>query len=145
MPASYIIKLQWKRFKHEANAGVLLRFPDPKTKNYLNTAWVASHFGYEVQIDELGMPDGADQHRTGAIYGEPTQAFSLRPARAAGEWNDYEIRVQGTRFTVFLNGDQVTEFVNNKPNRGQPSASHVGLQIHPGSRMAFRNIEYRAI
>lgn len=149
MPADYVLKLQWKRFKHEANSGVLLRFPDPRTKNYRNTAWVATHFGYEVQIDELGMPDGADQHRTGAIYGEPMQAFSLRPARPAGEWNDYEIRVKDNRFTVMLNGDQVTEFVNEDQNRGQPSApgspSYLGLQIHPGSRMVFRNMEYRAL
>lgn len=145
MPDDYVLRLQWKRFRNEANSGVLLRFPDPTTKGYRNTAWVASHFGYEVQIDELGAPDGADQHRTGAIYAEPTQAFSLRPARPAGEWNDYEIQVQGNRFTVFLNGDQVTDFNNNDPNRGQPAGSHVGLQIHPGSRMAFRNIEFSEI
>ena len=149
MPPDYILRLQWKRFKHEANSGVLLRFPDPRTKNYRNTAWVASHFGYEVQIDELGAPDGSDRFRTGAIYDEAFQAFSLRPARPAGEWNDYEIRVQGNQFTVLLNGEEVTEFVNTDPGRGQPSApgtpSYVGLQIHPGSRMAFRNIEHRAL
>jgi hypothetical protein len=149
MPADYILKLQWKRFKQEANSGVLLRFPDPRSKGYRNTAWVASHFGYEVQIDELGVPDGSDKYRTGVIYNEDLQAFSLRPARPAGKWNDYEIRVQGNRFTVMLNGEQATEFVNADPNRGQPSTpaapTYVGLQIHPGSRMAFRNVEYKAI
>lgn len=145
MPDDYVLKLQWKRFRHEANSGVLLRFPDPTSRGYRNTAWVASHFGYEVQIDELGMPDGANQHRTGAIYGEAAQTFSLRPARPAGEWNDYEIQVQGNRFTVLLNGDQVTNFTNNDPNRGQSAGSHVGLQIHPGSRMAFRNIEFKEL
>jgi hypothetical protein len=128
---------------------VLLRFPDPRGKGYRNTAWVASHFGYEVQIDELGAPDGSDRFRTGAVYGEASQTFSLRPARPAGEWNDYEIRVQGNRFTVVLNGAQVTEFTGTDPDRGQPSTpaapAYVGLQVHPGSRMAFRNIEYRAI
>lgn len=151
MPADYILKLQWKRFRHEDNSGVLLRFPDPRTKNYRNTAWVASHFGYEVQIDELGAgnPQGADKFRTGAIYNEDTQTFSLKPARAAGQWNDYEIRVQGDRFTVFLNGEQVTDFVNADPNRGQPtkpnSPSYIGLQSHPGSRIAFRNIQFKAL
>ena len=146
MPPNYILKLQWKRFKHEANSGVLLRFPDPRSKGYRNTAYVASHFGYEVQIDELGQPDGSDKFRTGAIYGVDDQAFSLQPARPAGAWNDYEIRVEDDRFTVMLNGTQVTDFVNTDPNRGQPTApSFIGLQIHFESRMAFRNIEFRAI
>jgi hypothetical protein len=29
---------------------------------------VADDFEFEVQIDELGAPDGAGIHRTGAIY-----------------------------------------------------------------------------
>jgi hypothetical protein len=110
---------------------------------------VADHFGYEVQIDELGQPDGSDKFRTGAIYAVDSQTLSLQPARPAGEWNDYEIRVEGARFTVKLNGAQVTEFVNADPSRGQPTTatapSFIGLQIHFGSRMAFRNIEFMAI
>jgi hypothetical protein len=147
MPSDYILKLQWKRFRHEDNSGVLLRFPDPRTKGYRNTAWVASHFGYEVQIDELGVgnPNGANKFRTGAIYDVDNQTFSLKPAKLAGEWNDYEIRVQGNRFTVSLNGQQVTDFTNTDPNRGQPANSHIGLQIHPGSRVAFRDIQMKAL
>lgn len=149
MPPNYILKLQWKRFRHEANSGILLRFPDPRTKGYQNTAYVAVQFGYEVQIDELGRPDGADKHRTGAIYAEDAQTFSLQPAKPAGEWNDYEIRVDGNQFTVKLNGAQVTDFMNTDPTRGQPSApgapSFIGLQIHFESRVAFRNLEFRAI
>lgn len=147
LPADYVLRLQWKRFRHEDNSGVLLRFPDPRTKGYRNTAWVASHFGYEVQIDEIGAgePHGADKFRTGAIYGVDDQAFSLQAARAAGEWNDYEIRVQGNRFTVFLNGQQVTDFVNQDPHRGGPDNRHVGLQIHPGSRVAFRDIQVKEL
>ena len=147
MPLNYILKLQWKRFRHEENSGVLLRFPDPRKKGYRNTAWVASHFGYEVQIDEIGVgnPNGADKFRTGAIYNEDDQTFSLKPAKPAGEWNDYEIRVDGNHFTVFLNGEQVTNFINTDPNRGQAANSHVGLQIHPGSRVAFRDIQMKAL
>jgi hypothetical protein len=147
MPLDYVLKLQWKRFRHEDNSGVLLRFPDPRTKGYRNTAWVASHFGYEVQIDELGVgePNGANKFRTGAIYNEDNQVFSLQPAKPAGEWNDYEIRVEGNQFTVFLNGQQVTDFTNTDPNRGQAANSHIGLQIHPGSRVAFRNIQMKAL
>lgn len=80
---------------------------------------------------------------TGRTAGD--QTFSLQPAKPAGEWNDYEIRVQGDDFTVFLNAQQVTKFANTDPNRGQAANSHIGLQIHPGSRVAFRNIQRKAI
>lgn len=149
MPANYVLKLQWKRFKHEANSGVLLRFPDPQTKNYRNTAYVADHFGYEVQIDELARPDGSPKYHTGAIYGVDDQKFSLQPANAEGQWNDYEIRVDGNQFTVKLNGVQVTDFSNSDANRGQPTTSaapsFIGLQVHFESRVAFRNIEFQPI
>ena len=41
----------------------------PLTRQYRNTAWVASHVGYEVQIDELGVgnPNAANKFRPGAI------------------------------------------------------------------------------
>lgn len=146
MPDDYVLKLQWKRFKHESNSGVLLRFPDPRTKGYRNTAYVADHFGYEIQIDELGQPDGSPKFRTGAIYGLDSQSLTQQPALPAGEWNDYEIRVEGDRFTVMLNGVGVAEFLNKDPNRGQTAAPHhVGLQAHFDSRLAFRNIEYRPL
>lgn len=143
MPANYVLTLQWKRFTHEGNSGVLLRFPHPDSKGYRNTAYVADHFGYEVQIDEVG---NEAKFRTGAIYGVDAQALTQQPARPAGEWNEYEIRVEDDTFTVLLNGSQVTRFDNADPTRGQPVDPHfIGLQIHFASRMAFRDIEFRPL
>lgn len=143
MPGNYVLRLQWKRFVHEANSGVLLRFPDPDSKGYLNTAYVADHFGYEVQIDELGAEP---KLRTGAIYNVDGQTLTQQAARPAGQWNDYEIRVEDDTFTVLFNGTQVTRFDNTDPNRGQPVDPHfVGLQIHFASRMAFRDIQFQAL
>jgi choline dehydrogenase-like flavoprotein len=148
-PPDFILKLQWLRFRHEDNSGVFIRFPHPDSKRYNNTAYVGVHFGFEAQIDELGAPDGADIHKTGAIYNEPSQTRSLRPARPAGEWNDFEIRVQEQSYTVFLNGEQVTSFQNPHANRGllgTPRApSFIGLQAYPGSRVAFRNIRIKGV
>lgn len=149
MPADFVLKLEWLRFRHEDNSGVFVRFPHPDSKGYNNTAWVGVHFGFEVQIDELGAPDGLGIHRTGAIYNEPSQTLTLQAANPAGQWNEFEIRVQGQTYTVFLNGVQVTSFTNTDPSRGLPSTpaapSFIGLQAHPGSRMAYRNIRYKAL
>jgi len=151
-PPGFTLKLEWMRTREDDNSGVFVRFPDPDSKGYANTAYVGVHFGFEVQIDELGAPDGADMHKTGAIYGEPGQAFALKPARPVGQWNESEIRVVGQIYKVFLNGGRqpVTTFTfagdPNRPDRGLPSAPgaprFVGLQAHTG-RVMFRKIRIK--
>ena len=64
-PANFVLKLKWLRWSAVANSGVYLRVPNPDSKDYNNTAFVADDFGFEVQIDENG---NAPIHRTGAIY-----------------------------------------------------------------------------
>jgi choline dehydrogenase-like flavoprotein len=148
LPPDFVLKLEWIRYRDDDNSGVFVRFPDPDSKGYQNTAWVAVNFGFEIQIDETARPDGAPYHRTGAIYAEPNQQFNLQPSRPAGQWNEYEIYVQGQSYTVLLNGVQVTHFENPHPDRGiatTPSApSYFGLQAHTG-RVTFRNIRIQAL
>ncbi len=149
MPPDFVLKLEWLRFRHEDNSGVFVRFPHPDSKGYNNTAWVGVHFGFEVQIDEVGAPDGLPIHQTGAIYNQPSQTLNLQPANPAGQWNEFEIHVQGQTYTVFLNAVEVAVFTNSDPSRGMPSTpeapSFIGLQTYPGSRMAYRNIRYKAL
>ncbi len=149
MPPDYVLKLDWLRFRQEDNSGVYVRFPHPDSKGYDNTAWVGVQFGFEIQIDELGAPNGLPIQSTGAIYNEPSQTLSQQPAHPAGEWNQFEIHVEGQTYTVFLNGTQVTTFTNTNSTRGLPttpgSPSFIGLQTHPGSRMAFRNIRFKPL
>jgi Domain of Unknown Function (DUF1080) len=87
-------------------------------------------------------------HRTGAIYGEASQTFDRQPALPVGQWNSYEIRVQGQTYTVRLNGAQVTQFDNPHASRGRPSSpdapSFIGLQAHTGN-VAFRNLRLGAL
>jgi hypothetical protein len=145
MPANYILRLQWLRWEDAGNSGVFVRCPNPNSKGYDNTAYVAVNFGFEVQIDELGAPDGLAKHKTGAIYDQDSQTLTQKAARPAGQWNDYEIRVDGQTYTVLLNGDQVTKFVNLDAGRGIAANSFVGLQSHFGSRVAFRHIRFQAL
>jgi choline dehydrogenase-like flavoprotein len=148
-PANFVLKLEWLRWRDDDNSGVFVRFPHPDSKSYNNTAYVAINFGFEVQIDQLARPDGAAIHKTGAIYGfaGPDNPDAL-PVRPPGEWNEFEIHVTGQNYTVFLNGDQITQYQNPDPSRGLPSAatapSYIGLQTHTG-RVAFRKIQIKAM
>ena len=111
------------------------------------------NFGFEIQIDEQARPDGADIHRTGAIYsfkGATDGALIVHPV---GEWNDYEITVDGADFTVALNGQVVNRFHftddPQSPRRGSPSTPQeprfIGLQTHTGVVPRFRRIQWKAL
>jgi hypothetical protein len=150
-PPDFVLKLQWRRWQKDANSGVFLRFPDPEGRNYDNSAFVGVDFGFEVQIDQLAAPDGLAIHKTGAIYGfrGPDNPNAL-PVNPIGEWNAFEIRVQGQNYNVILNAVPVTTFTfapgsdAAHPDRGLPSTNAVprfiGLQSHT-RRVAFRNIQ----
>jgi choline dehydrogenase-like flavoprotein len=149
---NYILKLEWLSWREDDNSGIFLRFPDLNSKGYDNTAFVAVDFGFEVQIDALGRgspPPGQNVDKkfrtTGAIYNIPDQNLDESvAARGPGQWNDFEIRVKDNRFTVFLNGQPKTDFVNTDVNRGQPTADFqfVGLQTHTG-HVLFHNIQIK--
>jgi hypothetical protein len=143
-PRDYELVLQWRQSAPDDNSGVFVRFPDLESKGYNNTAFVAAHFGFEVQIDNTGHPDGAPRHTTGAIYDVIDQQFSLVAPRAVGEWNDYRIRITGDVYEVFLNGVQTTRFENTDHGRGAAAPSFVGIQTHTGN-VAFRDLRLRPL
>lgn len=149
LPKDFFLSLEWKRYRDDDNSGVFLRFPDPESKGYSNAAYVGVDFGYEVQIDEKGAPDGADIHKTGAIYNEAVQNKQPAFTKPVGEWNLFEIEVKNDEYKVSLNGQPVTDFINNNPNRGMTSTNahptFMGLQTYPGKRVAFRNIYVKEI
>jgi hypothetical protein len=135
--ANFVLRLQWQSNDPNDNSGVFVRFPDPG-----NNPQVAVDQGYEIQIDDLGQPNNAPIHRTGAIYN--FAAPSRLASRLMGEWNDLEIQVNGQNYTVTLNGDQVTTFTGNPG--GRPAQGFIGVQNHhTGSRVSFRNIRIRAL
>jgi choline dehydrogenase-like flavoprotein len=149
-PANFILKLQWLRWHEAANSGIYVRFPDPDSKNYDNTAFVADDFGFEVQIDESGdMP----VHRTGAIYRKDNrtdfETLNQVTARAAGEWNDYEIRVENQLYSVKLNGQPVCVFDNATayPSRGHDLQTFLGFQVYadPRASVAYRRVQLKAL
>jgi hypothetical protein len=156
-PRDFALKLEWRLGQRNDNSGVHIRFPDPGSRGYLNQAWVAVDYGFEVQIDEYGWPDRAGKHKTGAIYDQEGQTLSQTAAKPPGEWNQFEIRARGQDYTVLLNGQQVCRFRNRDRERGAPSApgspTYVGIQVHPppqgqqeaGGRVAFRNIRIKPL
>jgi len=142
--ADFELQLQWRQASPDDNSGVFIRFPDLDSRGYNNTAYVAVDFGFEIQIDNNGYPDGAPKHTTGAVYNIDDQHFTPVAPRPVGEWNDYVIRAVGQVYTVQLNGVQTTRFENHDPMRGAPG--FIGLQTHPApGAISYRAIRVRAL
>ncbi|WP_431935399.1 ThuA domain-containing protein [Micromonospora sp. RP3T] len=132
---NYSLKLDW-RLAGDDNSGVFVGFPPSSDPNS------AVNNGYEVQID----PTDAADKTTGAIYGFKSADLAARDAalNPAGEWNTYEILVEGERLQVFLNGVRVNDFTNTDPVRSL--AGHVGIQNHgTGDDASFRNIRIKEL
>jgi choline dehydrogenase-like flavoprotein len=151
-PPRYVLRLEWMMTAPDDNSGVFIAFPHPEQQNYDNTAYVGINFGFEIQIDELARPDNAPIHRTGAIYSFKGPTDGPLIVHPVGEWNGYEITVDGQDFTVALNGQVVNRFHftgdPQSPQRGLPSTPQqprfIGLQTHTG-QVLFRRIQWKAL
>ncbi|WP_455771789.1 ThuA domain-containing protein [Streptomyces niveus] len=132
--SSYSLKLDWK-MAGDDNSGVFVGFPASDDVNS------AVNNGYEVQIDATD----ADDRTTGSVYGFQAADIEARDKalKPPGEWNSYELKVDGERLQVFLNGVEINDFTNTDPVRSLKDG-HIGLQNHGADdQVSFRNIELK--
>ena len=138
MYRNFILELDWKTNHKSDNSGIFVRFPNPD-----NDPMIAVNNGYEIQIDDLAMPDGNPIHNTGAIYGFAAPSYSSKQiaSKEAGQWNRFEIKVVDQSYSVILNNILITKFVGNRSLQG-----YIGLQNHDSkSTVSFRNIMIKEI
>ncbi|MCA1692034.1 MAG: DUF1080 domain-containing protein [Actinobacteria bacterium] len=108
-------------------------------------------------------PNGLFKNRTGAIYkiqagdriwhqnrNEPElQEYTPGPRLVPGAWFEYEIAVSGDDYTVFLTNVETGErvktstFHNTDGERGR-SPGLIGMQVYPGSTVAWRHIRIKS-
>jgi len=134
--ANFALWLEWRETRSGDNSGVFIRTPGPGVANALQQA---VDLGHEIQIDDIGAPDRAGIHRTGAIYA--LQAPTSFPVKPVGQWNTYLIEASGTQITVSLNGMLVNSFTSNRELTG-----YLALQMHDfPTRIQFRNMEVKKL
>ena len=108
-----------------ANSGVFMRCANPQV--------IADRNCYEVNIYDT-RPDQA--YRTGGIVHIASPSAQIN---AAGRWNTFLIRAEGTRLVVTMNGTQTVDTTNNLFASG-PFA----LQYAAGT-VRFRNVRIRSL
>ena len=61
-----------------------------------------------------------------------TDDETIKKALKPGDWNDYEIRCEGSRIRITLNGVQTVDYTEDDPS--VPLQGLIGLQIHGGGK-----------
>ncbi|MFC8343614.1 ThuA domain-containing protein [Streptomyces sp. NPDC057280] len=133
---SYSLKLDWK-MAGDDNSGVFVGFPPS------DDPWSAVNNGYEIQIDATDVPEKT----TGSVYGFRSADLKKRDRalNPPGEWNTYEIRVEGERLRVWLNGVRINDFTNTDPARSLRDG-HIGIQNHGADdQVSFRNVRIKEL
>ena len=76
-------------------------------------------------------------------YPEEAQAKEAGRLLKPGDWNRIRVEARGTTFTVWLNGEKVSQF--SDPKYAAPGP--IGLQIHGGLKMKieFRNVRAKPL
>jgi len=126
------IRVVYKVDSERANSGIFIRIPEPpKSEDD------AINKGIEVQIDQ----GDDDWHCTGVLYS--MVKAKARPSKPIGEWNTMEIKMQGPRTIVTVNGVLVTDYdgvtpapekvKSYEPDRGRrPDMGYIAVQHHGG-------------
>ncbi len=113
------------RWQGEIDSGFMLRAP-------------------EVQV-QIGVSRSLKRDMTCSFYvgnyPEEAQAKRAGELLKPGEWNQIRVRAKGDTFTVWLNGEQVSQFVS--PKYADPAP--IGLQIHGGLAMKVEFRDLRAL
>ncbi|WP_399341657.1 ThuA domain-containing protein [Umezawaea sp. Da 62-37] len=131
---SYSLKLDWK-LTGDGDSGVHLGFPS-------SGAAQPGAGGYEIAIDASAAANAT----TGAVYGVQAPDATARDAalNPAGQWNTFELLVEGERLRVYLNGRQVNDFTNTDAARSLRQG-YIGLQNLGDGATSFRNVRIKEL
>jgi hypothetical protein len=115
------------RFSGDIDSGIMMR-KDEKGKK-------------DIQM-QIGTSRSLKKDMTCAFYVGKYPESGWAPKVATlwknNDWNKIRFQAKGDTYTVWLNGEQVSNYVD----AGYPKAAPIGLQIHPGVAM---KVEYRNI
>ncbi|MSR30580.1 MAG: DUF1080 domain-containing protein [Gemmataceae bacterium] len=128
---NFILKLEFKLVCKEGdpNAGIQVRskrIDNPPNEMY----------GYQADIGAFKNGDSL----TGSLYDESrrkkflvaSDSKLLKEIEKVGEWNQFEIRCQGPRIQLFVNGKQTVDYTEKED--GIDRKGQIGLQIHGGNK-----------
>ncbi len=131
---NFVLRLEYKLTGTEGfvNGGVQIR-----SQRIANPPNEMS--GYQADIGAGYSGCLYDESRRNKVLAQADKAL-IAQAEKPGEWNLYEIRCEGARITLSVNGTQTVDFTEKE--EGIAMEGFIALQIHGGAKS---EIAYRAI
>ena len=131
---NFVLRLEYKLIGTEGfvNGGVQIR--SVRIANPPNEM-----SGYQADIGAGYSGCLYDESRRNKVLAQADKAL-IEKAEKPGDWNRYEIRCEGARIRLSVNGVQTVEFTETEP--GIAMEGLIALQIHGGAKS---EIAYRAI
>jgi len=111
------------RWSGEIDSGIMLRKPELQL---------------QIGVSRSLKKDMTCSFYTGGKEGYPQAGRARNPKLNTDGWNRIRLEARGDTFTVWLNGEKVTEYTTAV----YPGAGRIGLQIHPGLNM---KVEFRQV
>ena len=119
---NFVLRLQFRILGEGANAGIQVR--SRRVPNHHEMV------GYQA---DLGDPEWwgclYDESRRNRVLAK-ADAGKVRAVLKRADWNDYEIRCEGRRIRLAINGLTTVDFT--EPDEAIEQAGLIGLQIHGG-------------
>lgn len=131
---NFVLRLKFKLVGTEGFVNSGVQFRSQRTAAPPNEM-----IGYQADLGDGywgSLYDESRRNRT-LVQGDAKQVKDvLKP----NDWNDYEIRAEGPRIRLFLNGRQTVDYT--EPDAAIPQSGLIGLQIHGGgkAKVFFKDI-----
>lgn len=130
---NFVLRLKFKLEGTEGfvNSGVQIRSQRIPNHNEM--------IGYQADIGEGWFGAIYDESRRNKVMAKPAEA-DVKRAVKPGEWNDYEIRAEGRRVVLKINGVQMVDYTEADESIVQ--SGRLGLQVHGGGKalVSFKDI-----
>lgn len=123
---NFILRLKFKLLGTEGfiNGGVQFRSQRLKDPAH-------EMIGYQADLGDKYWASLYDESRRNKTLVQPPAALVAKLLKP-NDWNDYEIRAEGPRVRLFLNGEQTVDYTEADP--AIPLTGLIGLQIHGGGK-----------
>lgn len=134
---NFVLRLEFKLLGGpKANAGVQIR-----------TERIPNHhevIGYQADMGDGWWGSLYDESRRRKVLARADKALTDKLVKR-DEWNSYEIRCQGKRITLLINGEQTVDYTEDDGKI--PQHGIIAVQIHSGppSEAWYRNIRIKEL
>jgi prenyltransferase beta subunit len=132
----FVLSLKFRIHGDEsANSGIMFRAERVEGSSEMS--------GYQADIgqDFWGCLYDESRRNRVLVQASPEAAATVK----RDDWNTYEIRAQGSRINLTLNGVRSVHY--HEPDATLPAAGRIALQVHAGQPLTveFRDIELKTI